>query len=87
MAFPCCLDPDCFDGEVNGISIIWTEVAKSRLPDNATILEVDLVLVKAATEHFACQTALRLGKSYVQIVYVFIPRFSIWLSSSILTTF
>lgn len=72
MSFPNRLPADSYEGTIDGIAIKWGPNAITNLPQNAEAFKADQAAFKGATEHLARASAIRLGKTGVRILYVFI---------------
>ncbi|KAK2758827.1 hypothetical protein FQN54_003519 [Arachnomyces sp. PD_36] len=68
MAYPNCLAADCYEGTINGIQVEWHGNAKMRLEAHAAAKSGDPQTLKAATEHFSYESAVRLGRTSMTIM-------------------
>lgn len=67
MSFPNTLPAESTKGLVNGIYVIWSLNAISRLPTDAEIYAAKWTVLKAATENMAIAGAQRIGKRSVYL--------------------
>lgn len=65
-----CLRRDVYEGEIDGITLVWGDSSKRRIKENARNLDVTLETVKAVTEHFIFLCAQRLHRGKAVILYV-----------------
>lgn len=56
------LAEDCWEGQVSGVFLLWTNLAKKRLPGAAIKFEKDVKDLKQATEHLAWVTAVKIKR-------------------------
>lgn len=77
MAYTHTLPANDYKGEIEKISIDWHENARGRLSGQAALKGGDVATLKAATEHFAYLSAVRLERHSVKILYesTIIPRY------------
>lgn len=75
VSFPNHLDPDSYEGTIDGIRIKWNLNSRCRLPLKAGRFNIAPNELKAATEHLAHASAKRLSKTGATIWYA-APRLS-----------
>lgn len=61
------LGPGCFEGTVDGVTVVWSAGAQSRLPNDSIATGVAVGTLKDVTEHFAVLVTKSLKNSKVKI--------------------
>ena len=57
------LQPDSFDGKVDGVTLVWSKKAIDRLRNMAEILDRDMEVIKGLSEDGTWRSARGLGSS------------------------
>lgn len=68
MSYTPCLGEGVYDGDIDGVHVIWGPSALKRLPQDAETLKVAVATLKALTEHFLYASAKRIGCAQVNIL-------------------
>ncbi|KAL2813009.1 hypothetical protein BJX63DRAFT_432297 [Aspergillus granulosus] len=71
MSTPISLPTTSYEGNIDGVSIMWSSNAIDRIPINAVSVDVDQLALKSVTERVALASAKRLNKTKVKILGTF----------------
>lgn len=65
--YPRSLGLGVWDGSIGNVTIRWKEAAKERLSAEASVQGADQATMKALTEHFLYEIAVRRGNTAVAV--------------------
>jgi hypothetical protein len=68
MAYEHSLGRDDYEGDIDGVTVIWGDSARARLTDDARDLGVPVATIKALTECYLYGCAARIGCAQVNIL-------------------